>query len=152
MLRRFSHIIAFGFGSGLIRPAPGTWGTLLAWVLWKPLTNGAPAPYIGAFLVLAFILGAWACQRTGRDLGVADHGGMVWDEMVAFWCVLWLIPESLMAQAFGFALFRLFDIFKPQPIKYFDRRFKNGFGVMWDDIVAAFYTVLVFALTMRFFN
>lgn len=147
---RFSRIIAFGLGSGLIRPAPGTWGTLLAWILWQPLSVALASPSLqAAFLVVAFLLGIWACHRTGHDLGVPDHGGMVWDEMVAFWTVLWLIPGSLLAQAFGFLLFRLFDILKPPPIGHFDRKLKNGLGVMWDDLIAAFYALLVFALYQR---
>ncbi|GAA4329518.1 phosphatidylglycerophosphatase A [Pigmentiphaga soli] len=149
MVRRLSRLVAFGFGSGLIRPAPGTWGTLLAWLLWQPLSAAVPPAAVGVGLAAAFALGAWACGRVGRELGVADHGGMVWDEMVAFWLVLWLIPGGTASQAVGFLLFRLFDILKPPPIGYFDRRYKNGFGVMWDDIVAAFYAVLVFALALR---
>nr|WP_246013029.1 phosphatidylglycerophosphatase A [Pigmentiphaga humi] len=150
MRARLSRTIAFGLGSGLIRPAPGTWGTLLAWVLWQPLTLLLATPaYQALFLLAAFALGIWACDRAGRDLGMPDHGGMVWDEMVAFWTVLWLIPGSAVAQAFGFLLFRLFDILKPPPIGHFDRKLKNGLGVMWDDMIAAFYTLLVFALYLR---
>ncbi|MDX3904798.1 MAG: phosphatidylglycerophosphatase A [Pigmentiphaga sp.] len=150
MRARLSRVIAFGLGSGLVRPAPGTWGTLLAWVLWLPIVRVLEAPvHQGIFLLAAFALGVWACDRAGRDLGVPDHGGMVWDEMVAFWIVLWLIPGSTVAQAFGFLLFRLFDILKPPPIAHFDRRLKNGLGVMWDDLIAAFYTLLVFALYLR---
>ncbi len=152
MSKRLSRVVALGFGSGLIRQAPGTWGTLLAWALWMPLSAVLPTAYILPFLLAAFALGVWACARVGRELGVADYGGMVWDEMVAFWAVLWLIPETAVAQAFGFLLFRLFDILKPPPISYFDRRFKNGLGVMWDDVVAAFYAVLVFALYTRLFT
>jgi len=147
---RLSRIVAFGLGSGLMRPAPGTWGTLLAWLLWQPLAVVLAPLHQAVFLLAAFVLGVWACHRTGRDLGVPDHGGMVWDEMVAFWTVLWLIPGSAVAQAFGFLLFRLFDILKPPPIGYFDRKLKNGLGVMWDDLIAAFYTLLAFALYYRF--
>lgn len=140
------RIVSFGFGSGLLRPAPGTWGTLLAWGLWALLPRGLPDLGILIFLLLAFGLGCVACERTGNAMGVSDHGGMVWDEMVAFWLVLWLSPDSLAAQALAFVLFRGFDIFKPQPIRYFDARFKGGFGVMWDDLVAAAYSLLVMAI------
>lgn len=140
------RIIAFGFGSGLLRPASGTWGTLFAWLVWALIFQGQGDTVIAAMLVLTFALGCVACERTGRALGVSDHGGMVWDEMVAFWLVLWLSPDSLAAQGVAFVLFRGFDIIKPQPIRYFDARFKGGFGVMWDDLVAAAYSLLGMAI------
>ena len=144
------RILAFGFGSGLLRPAPGTWGTLLAWLLWVLLLQNRSDPVILAVLVLAFAVGCLACERAGRALGVPDHGGMVWDEIVAFWLVLWLTPQSLAAQAVAFVLFRAFDIAKPQPVRYFDARLKGGFGVMWDDLVAAAYSLLVMAILVTF--
>jgi phosphatidylglycerophosphatase A len=151
--QKASRLIAFGFGSGLIRPAPGTWGTLAAWLLWNLLMPDGVSPWVMCLgLLLAFGLGVWACERTGADLGVPDHGGMVWDEMVAFWLVLWLIPDSLLAQSFGFLLFRLFDITKPQPIRYFDSHLKGGLGVMWDDILASCYVLAIFAATTWLFN
>jgi len=140
------RIVAFGFGSGLLRPAPGTWGTLLGWLLWIVLLQGRSDGFILIVLVTAFVIGCWACERAGRALGVPDHGGMVWDEIVAFWLVLWLTPHSLAAQAVAFVLFRGFDIVKPQPVRYFDARFKGGFGVMLDDIVAAAYSLLIMAI------
>lgn len=150
VFQNIGRILAFGFGSGLLRPAPGTWGTLLAWLLWVLLLQGLPDAVILAVLVAAFAAGCWACERTGRALGVPDHGGMVWDEIVAFWLVLWLTPHSLAAQAVAFVLFRAFDIAKPQPVRYFDARFKGGFGVMWDDIVSAAYSLLVMAILVTF--
>ncbi len=96
-------------------------------------------------LAALFALGVWACGRTGRALGVADHGGMVWDETVAFLLVLFFTPASLAWQAWAFLLFRLFDILKPPPIRYFDRKWKTGFGVMFDDLLAAGYALLVLA-------
>lgn len=146
MVQRLARIIAFGFGAGLLRPAPGTWGTLAGWALWVVSLAHAPAWTVAAVLVLGFIYGCWACGVTGRDLGVPDHGGMVWDEIIAFWLVLWLVPDDLFAQALAFVLFRFFDVVKPAPIRYFDRRFKSGFGVMIDDVVAAMYALLVFAV------
>jgi phosphatidylglycerophosphatase A len=95
---------------------------------------------------VAFALGVWACDRTGRDLGVADHGGMVWDEVAAIWLVLALVPAGWVTQGVAFLLFRLFDITKPPPIRQFDARLKNGFGVMFDDLLAALYVLLLFAL------
>lgn len=146
VFQNFWRIVAFGFGSGLLRPAPGTWGTLFAWLLWVLLLQGLSDVIILGGLALAFGLGCLACERAGHALGVSDHGGMVWDEMVAFWLVLWLTPDTLAAQAVAFVLFRGFDIAKPQPVRYFDARLRGGFGVMWDDIVAAAYSLLVMAI------
>ena len=141
-----AHFIAFGFGTGLAPAAPGTWGTLLALpVYWLVAQRLAPGDYLLMVGVL-FGLGVWACEVTGRAIGVADHGGMVWDEMVAFLLVLFFVPAELAWQAPAFLLFRLLDIFKPPPIRYYERTFRNGFGVMLDDLVAAFYTLLVFAV------
>lgn len=146
LLRRPAHLIAFGFGAGLAPVAPGTWGTLLAlplfWLI-EPRTDAAEFLLAAAVL---FGLGVWACGATGRALGVADHGGMVWDETVAFLLVLFFTPPALHWQAPAFLVFRLFDILKPPPIRHFDRTIKNGFGVMLDDLIAAFYTLLVLAV------
>ena len=144
-----ARTIAFGFGSGLVHPAPGTWGTLFAW-----MTFVLFSPYLSDLLLVAvaagaFVLGVWACARTGRDLGVADHGGIVWDEVAAFWLVLALTPAGYGSQLSAFLLFRFFDIVKPPPIRQFDARWKNGFGVMFDDVLAAGYTLLVLAFWTR---
>lgn len=144
--RHPAHIIAFGFGAGLSPVAPGTAGTLLAFPLFWLLQPLLSATGFMLLLIAMYAAGIWACEKTGLALGVADHGGMVWDEIVAFMLVLFFTPDSLYWQAFAFLLFRLFDIFKPQPIRYYDQTFKNGFGVMLDDLVAAFYTLLVLAL------
>jgi phosphatidylglycerophosphatase A len=145
-----AHAIAFGFGAGLAPFAPGTAGSALGWAIgWAlgPLHAG-----IWFFMILIlFALGVWACEVTGRNLGVADHGGMVWDEVVAFLLVLSVVPRELAWQAAGFALFRFFDIAKPPPIRSLERRFGGGFGVMFDDIVAAAYTLLVLAAVKRAF-
>lgn len=148
VLKRPARLIAFGFGSGLIRPASGTWGTLLAWIIWV-LLPPISAPVMGGLLLAAYLYGWWACERVGRELQVHDHVGMVWDEMVAFWLVLWLSPAGWLAQAVAFGLFRLFDIVKPPPIKAFDARLQGGFGVMWDDILAAAYALILMALAVR---
>jgi phosphatidylglycerophosphatase A len=145
----FPRIVSFGLGSGLLRPGPGTWGTLLGWVLWAALLSRLSDGLVAAVLLAAFALGWWACGQVGRDMGRADYGGMVWDEIVAFWLVLWLTPPDFWAQALAFVIFRFFDIMKPAPISYFDARFKNGFGVMWDDIVAAAYSLLLIAVLVR---
>lgn len=146
MGQRLARIVSFGFGSGLLTPAPGTWGTLAGWLIWVAVLSHMAPWGLGVFLVLAFIYGCWACDRVGRELGRIDHGGMVWDEMVAFWLLLWAVPDNLFAQALAFVLFRAFDIIKPRPIHQLELRFHNGFGVMLDDLLAAIYAGLVFAV------
>lgn len=143
---RPAYCIAFGFGAGLAPFAPGTFGTLLAFPLyWLFFPQAGALEFLLLILVL-FVLGAWACEMTGRALGVSDHGGMVWDETVAFLLVLFFVPATLYWQAAAFLLFRLFDIVKPPPIRYYDRTLKSGFGVMFDDLIAAFYTLLILAI------
>lgn len=141
-----AHFIAFGFGAGLLPVAPGTAGTLLAWAIGWLAGSVFPAWALAAAAVAGFPLGVWACAVTGRRLGIHDHGGMVWDEIVAFLLVLFFVPATLLWQASAFLVFRLFDIYKPPPIRYYERTFKNGFGVMLDDLVAAFYTLVIFAV------
>ncbi|MDO5680520.1 MAG: phosphatidylglycerophosphatase A [Pelistega sp.] len=145
------RLFAFGFGSGLIKPAPGTWGTLMAWALWLPLSSLISHDiWMAVFLFLMYVYGVFICQKVTQDMGVADHGGVVWDEIVAFWLVLFVItPLPLIWQAVAFGVFRFFDIIKPWPIAFFDERLKNGFGVMWDDIIAALYSLFVIAVLLR---
>ena len=132
-----AHLIAFGFGAGLIPRAPGTWGTLVAipFYFLALLLGGTPA--VLACALGFFIVGIWASGVTGRNLGVADHGGIVVDEIAAFVLVLAFTPTGLMWLLVAFLLFRFFDIVKPWPISYFDRTLKGGFGVMFDDLLAA---------------
>jgi phosphatidylglycerophosphatase A len=142
LLAHPAHLIAFGFGSGLAPRAPGTVGTLLGLPLfWLIAAATASLSIRIALLVAAFLLGIWACARTGRALGVADHGGMVWDEIVAYALVLLFTPPGWLWIALAFALFRLFDILKPWPIRVADTHLKNGFGVMFDDLLAAGYAI-----------
>jgi phosphatidylglycerophosphatase A len=144
-----AHAIAFGFGAGLAPVAPGTAGTALGWAIGWAL-GALPEAVLPAAALAFFLVGLWACEVTGRNLGVADHGGMVWDEVAAFLLVLAIVPRELAWQAGAFAVFRLFDIAKPPPIRALERRYAGGFGVMLDDLVAAAYTLLVFALIKRF--
>lgn len=146
VLRHPAHFIALGGGAGLVPVAPGTVGTLLAFPLYW---IAAPRLEAGAFLLFVcalFGLGVWACDVTGRAIGNRDHSGMVWDETVSFLLVLFLAPATPYWQASAFLLFRAFDILKPQPIRYYERSFRNGFGVMLDDLVAAFFTLIVLAI------
>jgi phosphatidylglycerophosphatase A len=139
-----AHLIAFGFGTGLAPKAPGTVGTLLGLPLfWLIVAVSPDLPNRIILLIAAFLLGVWACGRTGRALGVADHGGMVWDEIAAFALVLLFTPTGWQWMALAFALFRLFDILKPWPIRLADTRLKGGFGVMFDDLLAALYAIAV---------
>jgi phosphatidylglycerophosphatase A len=150
MLAHPAHFLAQGCGSGLSPIMPGTSGTLFSWLTYAVLTWRWPGVFTPltwlTVIGVGFVIGIWACQRTGIDLGAPDHGSMVWDEIIAFWLVLTLLtPADSTTQCWAFFWFRCFDMLKPPPIAYFDRRFKGGFGVMWDDIVAAFYTLLAFA-------
>jgi len=144
-----AHMIAFGFGAGLAPFAPGTFGTLLAWPIGWFFAAAYPPSVLFAFIALFFALGVWACSLTGRRLGAHDHGGMVWDELVAFLVVLAIVPRTFWWQLSAFVLFRAFDIIKPPPIRWFERRWRGGFGVMFDDMLAAGYTLLVLALAKR---
>src|SRR2546430_16719291 len=107
-----------------------------------------PSAVLGLIVTL-FALGIWACDVTGRKLGIPDHSSMVWDEIVAFLLVLAIVPRELAWQAAAFVLFRLFDIAKPPPIRYFERRYRDGFGVMFDDILAPAYTLMVLSVSKR---
>ena len=145
LLAHPAHLIACGFGSGLSPVAPGTFGTLFAWLSFLSLERVLSGAPLLIFLALAFVVGVLACDRTGRALGVIDHGSIVWDEIVPFWIVLAVAPAAWQWQLAAFLLFRFFDIVKPAPANYFDQKIKNGFGVMMDDVVAAFYTLLALA-------
>jgi phosphatidylglycerophosphatase A len=129
------HFLAFGLGSGAAPVAPGTFGTLAAVPLYLLLAQLSLPQYL-LVLVLAFALGIWLCDRTSRDLGVHDHGGIVWDEFVGFWLTMVAAPPGWQWLLLGFLLFRLFDILKPFPIGYFDRQVQGGFGIMLDDAIA----------------
>jgi phosphatidylglycerophosphatase A len=146
-----AHFVALGFGAGLSPFAPGTAGTLLAWALFWALAPFAGPAQILALGAAAFVAGIWACEVTGRHLGAPDHGAMVWDEIAAFFVVLALVPREPAWQAAAFIAFRFFDIAKPQPVRHFEQRFGGGFGVMFDDLVAAGYTLLVLAVCSRIF-
>ena len=147
LLRHPAHLIACGFGSGLAPVASGTFGTLFAWLSYPLLRDLFPGDLdFAVFALLCFVLGVAACHTTGRNLGVVDHGAIVWDEIVPFWIVLLLTPAGLLWQLAAFLWFRFYDIVKPAPANYFDTKVKNGLGVMMDDLVAAGYTVLTLAI------
>jgi phosphatidylglycerophosphatase A len=136
LLAHPAHFLAFGFGAGLMPKAPGTWGTLVALpIFWLANTGGNLAVFMAA--AIFFVVGIWAAGVAGRALGVADHGGIVIDEIAAFLLVLAFTPPTFAWWLTAFALFRAFDIFKPWPIRWADRNIKGGFGVMFDDVLAA---------------
>jgi phosphatidylglycerophosphatase A len=157
MLGHPAHWLALGFGSGLSPRAPGTVGTLWAWVGFLVLDPWVGPLGWGWLIAASAGVGVWACTVTAQHLGTADPGAIVWDEVLAFWLVLWLVtPAGLWAQLAAFVLFRYFDAAKPGPVGWADRRYKlqpgqaigwrQGFGILFDDLVAAGCTLLCIAL------
>ena len=137
-----AHFLSFGFGSGLAPKAPGTFGTIVGLPLFWLIAHYAFNTQL-MIISLLFLIGIYCCGKTGKALGVADHGAIVWDEIVAIMLVLAAIQASNLADwVLAFVLFRLFDIWKPFPIKQFDAKLKNGFGVMFDDLLAAIYAII----------
>jgi len=129
------HLLAFGFGAGLSPKAPGTVGTVVAVLIYLVLPSMQPVIYAGLIL-LSFVFGIWICGKTSEDLGVHDHGGIVWDEFVGYWITMFMAPSGLFWVLLGFVLFRLLDIFKPWPIKWADKELAGGLGIMLDDVLA----------------
>ncbi len=129
------HFLAFGLGSGTSPIAPGTFGTLAA-IPFYLLFTLLPLPWYLLVLILTFGIGIYLCETTANDLGVHDHGGIVWDEFVGFWITMLVAPEGWLWVLLGFALFRFFDIVKPFPINWLDKNVKGGLGIMLDDAVA----------------
>ena len=143
-----SGLLAFGFGSGLSPFAPGTMGTLVAVPFTFVLKSlGTPGFWIA--LLLLFLLGIQLCGQVSRKLGMHDHGGIVWDEMVGYWLSVAFVPLQWHWLLAAFVLFRFFDIFKPWPIRQLDRKVSGGFGIMIDDIVAALFTIIILLVLQR---
>ncbi len=140
------HLLAFGLGSGAIPKVPGTAGTIAAIPLYLLLRHLAPLNYL-LLIVAMFIFGVWLCGRVSGDLGVHDHGGIVWDEWVGLLVTLWLLPPGWGWIVAGFILFRLFDIWKPWPIGWLDRQVSGGLGIMLDDLVAGVFGFALLQLT-----
>jgi phosphatidylglycerophosphatase A len=146
------HFISLGAGSGLSPFAPGTVGTLYAWLSFLVLDRYLNDLQWSLLIGLGFIIGLWLTARTARALNTADPSAVVWDEMVAFWLVLWIVmPASLLTQFIAFALFRFFDAVKPGPVGWADREFSGGVGIMLDDLIAAGCTLLTMTLWQRMF-
>ncbi len=146
-----AYFIAFGFGSGLMPIAPGTWGTLAAIPLYL-LMIGLPLWLYLFITLLAFLLGVWVSERVSRELGVHDYSGIVWDEVVGYLLTMAMVPVGLGWMIAGFLLFRLFDIWKPQPIGLVDAKVKGGLGIMLDDVLAAIPAWLILQLLVWSFS
>ena len=149
-IRNPIHLIAAGFGSGLAPRAPGTFGTLAALIPWWPLHFLSPWHY-WIVIALGFVVGIYICGKTARDLRTHDHGAIVWDEFIGVWIALAWLPTNGVWIVAGFVLFRLFDIWKPWPIRWCDRNIHGGLGIMLDDVLAgAFALVLLQAARTLF--
>lgn len=145
------HCMAFGFGSGLAPKAPGTFGTLMAVPLYL-LLNQLPLMAYCVVILVTFFIGIYLCGKTADDLGVHDHPGIVWDEFVGFWITMIAAPAGWLWLVMGFLLFRLFDIWKPWPIKLLDKNVESGLGIMIDDVLAGVYALIILQLLAYVFN
>ena len=141
LLSHPAHFCALGFGAGLAKKAPGTFGTLAGLPLFL-LIAGFDFHTQLAIIAGLFLIGIYFCEKTGQALGVSDHGSIVWDEIVAIMLVLTVTPYQWQWWLAAFLLFRLFDIWKPAPIRQCDARIKGGLGVMLDDLLAAMYAII----------
>ena len=136
------HFLALGFGSGCLPKAPGTFGTVAAIPLYW-LAQSLSLPDYGLITLVMLFVGIYLCDRTARDLGVHDHPAIVWDEIVGYFITMLAAPSGIGWILVGFVLFRIFDIFKPWPIRFIDRRVGGGFGIMLDDVLAGIYAWLI---------
>ena len=144
------HFLAFGLGSGAAPWAPGTVGTLAAipfFLLMQPLA----LPWYGAILLVTSLIGIYLCGKTSEDMGVHDHGGIVWDEFVGYWLTMFAAPPGWLWIVIGFVLFRLFDIIKPWPISWADKKVAGGLGIMLDDILAGFMALVCLQILALYF-
>jgi len=142
------HNLAFGFGSGTLPKAPGTWGSLVA-LAFVPLWQLLPGWGYGALILASMLFGIWLCGKVAQDLGVHDHEGIVWDEFAGIWITFWLVPAGWYWLLLGFVVFRLLDILKPWPISWVDRHVHGGLGIMLDDILAGVAACGVMHIAVR---
>lgn len=145
------HFLSLGMGSGLSPFAPGTAGTLLAVLLYIPLST-LPIWAYAAVLVVGSLVGVYLCEKTSTTLGGHDHPAIVWDEFLGYWLTMLFAPEGWQWILIGFVLFRLFDIWKPWPINVIDHKIKGGFGIMLDDLVAGAYALGILQVIYYFSN
>ena len=143
------QFLAFGFGSGLAPKAPGTFGTLAAIPIYWFIADW-PATWYAVFILATALLGIWICGAASRQLGVHDHGGIVWDEFVGYWITMWAVPVDWVWILAGFLVFRVYDIAKPWPIRTLDRHVKGGFGIMVDDVLAGVMACITLHIALAF--
>ncbi len=144
------HWLAFGGGAGLAPVAPGTFGTLVGIPFFIAMAGLSPALYLLITLLL-FVVGVWICERSSASLGVHDHPGIVWDEIVGYLVTMIAVPLQWQWLLLGFVLFRLFDILKPWPIRWLDRRVEGGFGIMVDDLLAGIFAAAIMQLLLAIY-
>ncbi|KVZ89725.1 phosphatidylglycerophosphatase A [Burkholderia ubonensis] len=146
-----AHLLSLGFGSGLAPIMPGTFGTLFGWLTFVAFSRYLTVPEWWGLIAAGFVAGIWLTGFTAKKLGNADPGPVVWDEIVAIWIVmLFVTPATFIGQLWAFVVFRCFDMLKPPPIRHLERRMKGGLGIMADDLIAAFMSLLVIALWRSF--
>jgi phosphatidylglycerophosphatase A len=144
MLRDPGHLLALGFGSGLMPKGPGTAGTIVGVAIYWSLAGVSQGVFL-TLVAVAFVVGIWLCGRTAATLGVHDHPAIVWDEIVGYLFTMAFVEPGILAAILGFIAFRVFDIFKPWPIGLLDRRIHGGFGIMLDDLLAAGFAIIILA-------
>ncbi len=145
------HFIAFGFGSGAMPKAPGTWGTVVGVVLYYGLSHFS-LPIYATITIASFIIGIWICGKTAKDIGVHDHPGIVWDEIVGYFITMFALPNTWPWMLAGFILFRFFDILKPPPINLLETKLKGGLAIMADDVLAGVFAWVVLLLVYLIFS
>jgi phosphatidylglycerophosphatase A len=144
-LKQPGQFLALGFGSGLAPKAPGTFGTLAAVPLFLLLAMLTPTYYLAAVIVMS-IAGIYICGKAANDVGVHDHPAIVWDEFVGYFITMFMVPVSWQSVLVGFLLFRVFDILKPWPISFIDKKMTGGAGIMFDDILAGIFSLIIMHL------
>jgi phosphatidylglycerophosphatase A len=144
-LKKPVQFLALGFGSGLAPKAPGTFGTLAAIPIFLLLTMLTPLYYMIAVIIMS-IAGIYICGKAADDVGVHDHPSIVWDEFVGYFITMFMVPISWQSVLVGFLLFRFFDIFKPWPISFIDKKVSGGFGIMLDDVIAGVFALIIMQL------
>ena len=144
------HFLAFGFGSGVLPKMPGTWGTLAAVPIYLAIQDWRWSMYAILVVIMA-VIGIGLCGKTAKDLNVHDHPGIVWDEFVGYLITMFMAPHGWLWVAIGFVYFRIFDVFKPWPIRKIDRKVGGGLGIMADDWLAGIYALIALQITAWFF-
>lgn len=142
--------LAFGFGSGLAKKAPGTCGTVAAIPVYYLLVQVDNLLVYSILTVVATVAGIWICDVAAKKLDEHDFGGIVWDEVAGYLITMWFVPFSWQAMILGFILFRIFDILKPFPIKWIDKQIHGGLGIMLDDVLAAVFAGIFLLLAVHY--